>query len=408
MPALTTRQTATSPPVRRPRDRKVTIIDAAARLFAQRGFAAVSIDEIGAEVGISGPAIYRHYRSKEALLSEVVSATVDQLYEAAVAAAAVPQTAAREVVRALVTSTIEQPAPITSYLREWPRSQVGNADYIIERERVTASLWRKIMRVRHPGLTDVQAAMRQRAVMGGVSAAALGGRDIAEDRFAELLVESAHAVITTRPRPARRRTEAGSWRPNDKRRATIFRAAMGLFAERGFAGVGIDEIGEAVGISGPSIYRHYGGKSDILVQAYDLSANRVAVGVEDALRRASSAEDALARMARSYAAIALDSLAVITVTERENAAMPPDAQRWQATQGEAREGWRVALRELRPDLHENEVRLRVRTVFPFVNQAARAARGDETAMDDVAALALAHVLGREPTASRGPRDANDR
>ena len=44
----------------------------AARLFADRGFAAVSTVELGDTVGMSGPALYNYFPSKEALLAELL------------------------------------------------------------------------------------------------------------------------------------------------------------------------------------------------------------------------------------------------------------------------------------------------------------------------------------------------
>jgi AcrR family transcriptional regulator len=52
--------------------RQKDFIKAAARLFSARGYHAVGINEIGAELGLSGPAIYNHYSSKEALLVAVM------------------------------------------------------------------------------------------------------------------------------------------------------------------------------------------------------------------------------------------------------------------------------------------------------------------------------------------------
>ncbi|MFI6446242.1 TetR family transcriptional regulator [Kitasatospora sp. NPDC050543] len=48
------------------------------------------------------------------------------------------------------------------------------------------------------------------------------------------------------------------------RRDQIRREAARLFAARGFLGVGVDEIGKAVGISGPGLYRHFAGKDAML------------------------------------------------------------------------------------------------------------------------------------------------
>ena len=53
-------------------DRRSQLIAAAERLIAERGYLAVRLDDICSAVGISGPAIYRHFPNKEALLVELL------------------------------------------------------------------------------------------------------------------------------------------------------------------------------------------------------------------------------------------------------------------------------------------------------------------------------------------------
>lgn len=53
-------------------DRRSQLLAAAERLFAERGFLAVRLEDIGAAAGVSGPAIYRHFPNKEALLVELL------------------------------------------------------------------------------------------------------------------------------------------------------------------------------------------------------------------------------------------------------------------------------------------------------------------------------------------------
>ena len=52
--------------------RREQILATAAELFAERGFNGVSINDIGAAVGVSGPALYRHFPSKDAVLGELL------------------------------------------------------------------------------------------------------------------------------------------------------------------------------------------------------------------------------------------------------------------------------------------------------------------------------------------------
>jgi len=59
------------------------ILEAAVRLFRKHGFHGAGIDQIGAEVGISGPAIYRHYPNKLALLIAASERAAEHLEAAA-------------------------------------------------------------------------------------------------------------------------------------------------------------------------------------------------------------------------------------------------------------------------------------------------------------------------------------
>lgn len=68
------------PPVAHPRtpaSRREQLLAAAARAFRRNGYAGVSIDDIGAEVGVVGPAIYRYFDTKAGIL---VAAT-NRFYE---------------------------------------------------------------------------------------------------------------------------------------------------------------------------------------------------------------------------------------------------------------------------------------------------------------------------------------
>jgi len=52
---------------------------------------------------------------------------------------------------------------------------------------------------------------------------------------------------------------------NPSRREQILRAAAQLFAERGSRNVGVDDVGAAVGVTGPLVYRYFAGKDDVIL-----------------------------------------------------------------------------------------------------------------------------------------------
>jgi AcrR family transcriptional regulator len=70
------------------RSRTADIRAAALRLFTQRGYAATTMADIGAGVGIRGPSLYKHVASKQDLLVQIMIDTMDALLAAHRAAVA--------------------------------------------------------------------------------------------------------------------------------------------------------------------------------------------------------------------------------------------------------------------------------------------------------------------------------
>ena len=61
--------------------RRQQLLATAAELFAARGFHGVSVGDIGAACGVSGPALYRHFPSKDAMLAEMLVSISEELLE---------------------------------------------------------------------------------------------------------------------------------------------------------------------------------------------------------------------------------------------------------------------------------------------------------------------------------------
>ena len=59
--------------------RREQILATAAELFAARGFHGVSVADLGAACGISGPALYKHFASKDAVLAEMLVSISEEL-----------------------------------------------------------------------------------------------------------------------------------------------------------------------------------------------------------------------------------------------------------------------------------------------------------------------------------------
>ena len=59
--------------------RRDQILATAAELFAARGFHGVSVADLGTACGVSGPALYKHFASKEAILAEMLVSISEEL-----------------------------------------------------------------------------------------------------------------------------------------------------------------------------------------------------------------------------------------------------------------------------------------------------------------------------------------
>jgi AcrR family transcriptional regulator len=82
--------------------RRQQLLAAASRLFAERGFRAVSIEDLAAEAGVSGPALYRHFDSKEAILADLLIDVSEQLLHQGAERAA-NATSPRDALRSLIS-----------------------------------------------------------------------------------------------------------------------------------------------------------------------------------------------------------------------------------------------------------------------------------------------------------------
>jgi len=58
------------------------ILDAAEALFAERGYAATTLRDVAAAVGVRNPSLYNHFPSKEALYAAVLERGISPVFEA--------------------------------------------------------------------------------------------------------------------------------------------------------------------------------------------------------------------------------------------------------------------------------------------------------------------------------------
>ncbi|MDJ0379719.1 TetR/AcrR family transcriptional regulator [Streptomyces sp. G-G2] len=153
------------------------------------------------------------------------------------------------------------------------------------------------------------------------------------------------------------------------RREQILNEAARLFAERGFHGVGVDEIGAAVGISGPGLYRHFAGKDAMLAELLVGISERLLTGGRLRVAEAAGGPAAvLASLIDGHIDFALDDRALITVHDRElDRLREADRKLVRQLQRQYVELWVEVVRALHPEVPQTEVRIAVHAVFGLLN-----------------------------------------
>ncbi|HSV66753.1 MAG TPA: TetR/AcrR family transcriptional regulator [Mycobacteriales bacterium] len=124
--------------------RRDQIVAAAAELFARRGFHGVGIDDIGAAVGISGPGVYRHFRSKDAVLGHMLVGISEKLLaggQARTAAAGDPAEALRALIRWQVDFALDHPALITVHARDLANLTETDQRRVRRLQRAYVEVW---------------------------------------------------------------------------------------------------------------------------------------------------------------------------------------------------------------------------------------------------------------------------
>lgn len=178
------------------------------------------------------------------------------------------------------------------------------------------------------------------------------------------------------------------------RREQILDTAATLFAQRGYHGASVHDIGAACGITGPALYRHFAGKdamlSDMLVEISErlLDEGRRRVAGADGPERSVQA------LVGWHIEFALDHPALIVVQEREWANLLPQARdRVRSLQLAYVDEWVDAVRTLRPTLDRASARAAVQAAFGLLNSTPHSARIGRAAMAELLErMALAALL----------------
>lgn len=155
--APTGRQRPAGAPSGRGAARREAILTAAAQLFAESGYAAVGMDDIGAAAGVTGPAIYRHFGAKASVLTAVFDRVIDAVTLDPDVIGEVPgddqqdpATRLRHLVRTYAAAVSGRRGLMAVFIREVHHLPADDRDLLVQRQRQLVGRWRELLARVHP------------------------------------------------------------------------------------------------------------------------------------------------------------------------------------------------------------------------------------------------------------------
>ena len=206
-------ETPNGPRSRRQRE----LIAAAARLFAQHGYHAVGINDISGELGLTGPAFYRHYPSKEAVLVAVLDdAITSHLQEVGDLARATPDPL--EALEAIISNHVgfvfDQTANIVTWRTEFRSLPPTDRHRLRYLQRLYTEEWVRTVNLIRPELDIEQIRTMCQGAIGLIQSAAEFTNKLPREQIEPILISMAlHALIATPVTPlAQAESRAGRLR----------------------------------------------------------------------------------------------------------------------------------------------------------------------------------------------------
>jgi AcrR family transcriptional regulator len=150
-------------------NRREALLAAAARLFAERGYNGVSLEELGAAAGVSGPAVYRHFEGKQALLGALLVGVSEHLSsggQAVVAAAPDDAAALRALVQFHVDFALSNPDVIRVQGQDLGNLADDDRHAVRALQRTYVELWVEVLARLHPDVDTASLRIRAHAAFG--------------------------------------------------------------------------------------------------------------------------------------------------------------------------------------------------------------------------------------------------
>jgi AcrR family transcriptional regulator len=181
------------------RSRRAEILDIAVGLIAAKGYHGVSMDDIGAAAGVTGPALYHHFAGKEAMLVAALNPVSEGLLEGGRARVGShvgePRGALESLVEFHVAFALANPAVIALHLHELDRLPEEPRRHIRRLQRLYVEVWVDTLTAVRAELSAAEARVLAHAAFGLMNSTPFLGGEVERDRRADLLRAATLAAL---------------------------------------------------------------------------------------------------------------------------------------------------------------------------------------------------------------------
>jgi AcrR family transcriptional regulator len=299
------------------------LLDTAAELFQEKGYAATTTREIAAALGIQQASLYYHMASKEDLLYQICMSSLSRIQSevpTALTAVEGPLDRIRTLIHTHVTALLrcqKRNATMLTELRALsPRHRI---EVVALRERYTNYVRSSFEQAQAAGLVraDIPATHLCLALLNMLNWAALWFRTdqpLRVDQLADLFTK---IFLHGTALPGRRRPvsipglEAHTRKPASRARkppkapenSTVERlleAAVALFSRKGYAATSTREVAALLGMQKASLYYHIESKEDLLYLICKYSLETIRSDVEGAIKSVSDPLERIQALIRAH------------------------------------------------------------------------------------------------------------
>lgn len=188
--------------------RREELLAVAADLFASSGFASVTVDDIGAAAGISGPALYHHFDSKESILGEMLMRISEHLLAGArsLRETSPPADLLHDLIAMHVDFAVDQRALITVQFRDLTHARDLDQRRVRQLQRQYVEIWVGALVERSPSMSPATARTAANAAFGLINSTPFSARARRRE-VVELLTAMAAGALAAAERTTTQRAD---------------------------------------------------------------------------------------------------------------------------------------------------------------------------------------------------------